>query len=226
MLICNMGLASAPSKLFQCGTCTTCSPTSALKYPFDRDLRTSEQLVDALSKLIESGTGLTCREPERVKWPDMRVVDVSKRDYLVCRVEAKLLEGKAFVKASSIVGLQPKETLVVDEPKRLSYFDCKKNDSHSCGRSVPIYVVWKFDRPCSDIGGIAVFQEVDKLRSIYEGFGVRRRFERKTADGDVVGGVKLGVTRKYHFSIRETLPIEELVPAIIRQAQNATAPHP
>lgn len=226
MLRCNMDLATAPREVFQCGTCTTCRPTSALNYPFPKDLKNSGQLVDSLRKLIESGTGLICRNPEQVKWPDLKVVDGASGDLLVCRVEAKLLQGKAFMKALSMVGLQSKETLAVDEPKLLSYFECKESDAHACRRSVPIYIVWQFNRSCSDIGGITVFQEVDELRNIYNKFGAQRRFERETADGDVVGGVKLGVTRKYHFSIRETLPIEELVPAIIRQAQNATAPHP
>ena len=34
------------------------------------------------------------------------------------------------------------------------------------GREVPIFIVWKFDKPCDDVGGIAVFQEIDELERL------------------------------------------------------------
>lgn len=78
--------------------------------------------------------------------------------------------------------------------------------------------MWKYDRPCSDIGGITVFQEADVLKEIYDREGPSRYFERETSEGDVVGGRKLGVTRKYHFSIKEVRPFWELLPEIFKLA--------
>lgn len=200
-----------------CGECKICEPKSKLVYPFERDLTTSEELVEELKKLIGSNNKYSCSEPEIVKNPDIRVFD--KDGKLVCRVEAKYLEGKAFVKARDILGdkLQPRETLVLDEPKLLSYFECKRNDAEKYDSDIPIYIVWKFDRPCSDIGGITVFQEVEELKKIYEMKGADRRYERKIGNGDIVDGEKRGITLKYHFSLLECRPIEELTTEIWRQ---------
>jgi len=136
---------------------------------------------------------------------------------MVCRVEAKMLEGFAFMKAESILPdkLKPKETLVVDLPKLLHYFDCMKIDLQELGRKIPIFVVWKFDRPCSDLGGITVFQDVAELKKIYDNRGLGRYFGRATVASDMRNGIKMGITDKYHFSLRECRPIEELIPAII-----------
>ena len=217
MLRCNIDLSSLTQADFICGDCKSCEPTSALNYPFERDLTTSNELVNALYTLIEKNTNYKCKEPEVVKNPDIRVVDVTNDDRIICRVEAKYLEGKAFMKTKEklVDKLEPKETLVVDEPKLLSYFECKKNDFKNYNRSIPIYVVWKFDRPCAYFGGITVFQEIDVLKRIYNERGRNRAFERKTADSDIVKGQKLGITAKYHFSLRECRPIEELIPEIL-----------
>ncbi|MEE2002817.1 hypothetical protein QWY20_15255 [Alkalimonas sp. MEB108] len=176
--------------------------------------------MNELKLKIEQHSNLTCKEPEQTKKPDIRVVDVSSGDLLICRVEAKFLQGKAFVKSSKIVRLRPKETLVIDEPKLLHYFSCKDADLKKYRRNVPLFVVWMFNRPCDDIGGITVFQEIDKLRKIHAEHPYRRH-DRGTASNDFVAGVKRGITAKYHFSIKETRPIEDLLPAIAQAERSA-----
>lgn len=99
--------------------------------------------------------------------------------------------------------------------KPRSYFDCKENDRRN-GYNIPIYVAWKFDRPCEDIGGITVAQEIDVLGQIFNCRGLARFFGRAPAQTDYSDGVKRGVTDKYHFSIRECFPIEHLVDEIRR----------
>ncbi len=220
MLHCHINLAALTAKQLECAPCATCKARSKLDYPFARDLTTSQDLVRALKVLIESNNAsFKCfePEPEDVKDPDIRVLNI-QRDYrLICRVEAKLLEGFAFMMAESLLGdhLKPKETLVVDEPKLISYFECKVNDFEEQGRDVPIFVVWQFDRPCADLGGISVFQEVSILKAIYDARGDRRAYERKTVQSDIVAGQKRGITSKYHFSLKECRPIEELIPTIL-----------
>ncbi|MCL4546927.1 MAG: hypothetical protein M1576_04225, partial [Deltaproteobacteria bacterium] len=56
--------------------------------------------------------------------------------------------------------------------------------------------------------------EIKILKDIYDKRGNNRSFERKTVDSDIVNGVKRGVTAKYHFSLRECRPIEELIQEI------------
>lgn len=203
--------------MLECGPCKICVARSILEYPFKRDLATSEDLVNELIKHINDNTQFQCRRPGNVKYPDIEVWSDSHGGHLICRVEAKMLEGYAFMKAAEKLtdSLKPKETLVVDAPKLRSYFSCKAEDLSIQHRDIPIFVVWKFDRPCADVGGITVFQEVSELRTIYENKGISRAFERKTVATDMFNGKKYGITAKYHFSLRECKPIEQLIPAIL-----------
>ena len=213
MLSCNINIECVPDYLFDCASCDKCEPISTLNYPFSKDLKDSNELVIELKKYIEQNTKLKCFDTEENKNPDIKVVDIFSEDFLLCRIEAKYLEGKAFVKSSQTIGLRPKETLVVDEPKLIHYFKCKELDFKNTNRRIPLFVVWKFDRPCNDIGGITVFQEIDVLKEIYNN-NQNRLYERKCATNDFVDGVKQGVTKKFHFSIKETRPFWQLLQEI------------
>lgn len=191
----------------QCGKCTNCQGVSKLDYPFAEDLRRSNELVSEIMAFITRTTGFRCEETKTHKNPDINVLD--SNDRLVCRIEAKYLGPEPFKMSRKFVNLMPKETLVVDHPKLLSYFACKQND-RAFGKDIPIFVVWKFDRICPDVGGITVFQEIDVLEEIYNSFGSHRFRERKAAYNDYQDGTKLGITGKYHYSIRECEPIENL----------------
>ena len=218
MLSCHINISVSPDELYECKECKKCTPESALNYPFDKDLENSQDLVNELKFLIESNTILKCRDTEENKNPDLLVIDISINNFLLCRVEAKYLEGKAFVKSEEYIGLKPKEVLVIDEPKLKHYFECKKSDKLRFKREVPLFVVWKFDRPCEDIGGITVFQEIDKLQEIHTKER-KRYFRRKKATNDYVDGERKGIIDKYHYSIKETEPIWKLVPKIFDIAE-------
>lgn len=218
MLICKGKLPSFIDTMFNCGECVRCFPKSNFNYPFRNDLKNSLLLVDKLKEEVKKKLSLECIDTEHQKNPDLIVTDVKVDGLLICRVEAKYLQGKAFVKSSKIIGLSPKETLVVDEPKLLHYFKCKEEDQKKYKRKIPLFVVWMFDRPCDDIGGITVFQEIDVLKDIYND-NPSRCYTRETAHNDFVAGVKKGVTAKYHFSIKETRPIEEIFAEIAKAAE-------
>lgn len=190
-----------------CGSCHKCLGRSKLDYPFPRDLFNSDDLVQELIRFVAKATGCTGIPTTINKNPDIDVYN--KAGELVCRIEAKYLSGQAFMKSPQIIHLYPRESLAVDEPKLRSYIERKALD-RAAGKDIPIFVVWKFDRPCDDIGGIAVFQEIDVLQQIYLRNGTSRAFERKSSYNDYRNGAKLGVTKKYHFSIRECEPIEAL----------------
>jgi hypothetical protein len=205
-LYCNLELDKLTDMQIECGNCKICLPESNLIYPFDRDLQSSEMLVNELIKLIDEKTQLVCRKTEVLKYPDLSVC--TKSGKLVCRVEAKYLSGKAFMKVKEMLGdnLHPKETLVLDEPKLISYFECSHNDRRN--GAIPTFIVWKFDRPCKDVGGITVYQNLDVLEKIYLEKKGLRKFRRKTGIGDHIGNRRIGIIDKYHFSIRECKPIE------------------
>ena len=196
----------------KCGDCKLCQAVSKDRYLFDEDLRRSQKLVDALIKLVKDSTSFHCVQPEQVKNPDIRVYN--NKEELVCRIEAKMLEDKPFMRVHELLpgrDLYPKETIVVDLPKLKSYFERREEDKKENGRDIPTFVVWRLGRPCAETGGITVFQECLKLKEIFQKKGKGRYFERKTGTGDFRGGQKLGVTKKYHYSVRECRPITELV---------------
>lgn len=195
-----------------CGTCNKCLGKSKLDYPFSRDLFNSDDLVQELMRFVSETTGFVCEPTTIYKNPDINVWDCDHN--LVCRVEAKYLSDQAFMNAKKYINLFPREALAVDEPKLLSYFNCKEAD-YLAGKNIPIFVVWQYDRPCEDIGGITVFQEIDILKQVYSDCGPSRAFERKSSFNDYQNGAKMGITKKYHFSIRECNPIEALPPRIL-----------
>jgi len=62
LLNCNIGDLNKIN--YECGNCKTCNPTSNLVYPFERNLTTSETLVEELKYSIEKNTNgvLSSRE--------------------------------------------------------------------------------------------------------------------------------------------------------------------
>ena len=124
-----------------------------------------------------------------------------------------MLNDKPFMKVRSFLSghdLFPKETIVVDLPKLNHYIDRAHQE-----RGIPTFIVWYLGRCCPDVGGITVFQDVSVLEQIKIQKGDGRFFERKSGTGDFVNGKKMGITGKYHFSIRECRPIEELIGEIL-----------
>ena len=196
-----------------CGACRSCSAVSKGVYLFDSDLSGSQNLVGALTDLVQTETSLQCAPLECRKDPDIPVLD-SQGERLVCRIEAKMLEDKPFMKAKTRLpghDLEPKETIVVDYPKLISYFEREQADNRGASPYIPTFVVWHLGRPCEELNGITVFQDCRVLKEIFDREGDRRVFIRETGTGDFKDGKQMGVTKKYHFSVRECRPIEELV---------------
>lgn len=212
MLDCKVNIAKMSEKDMLCGACKVCEGKSKFDYPFEKNLENSDDLVEAIMEYVEDKTKMKCEKTKINKNPDINVFD--KKGNLICRIEAKYLEGQAFMVSKRQVNLYPREALAVDEPKLDSYVECKARDRQN-GKNIPIYVVWKFDRPCADLGGVTVFQEIDELERLRQLYGRVRAYEREVAKNDYVGTAKMGVTKKYHYSIRECFPIEELPNKII-----------
>ena len=74
----------------QCGPCQICAARSKLDYPFDRDLKNSDELVAALEAFIDANTPFKCERTTINKNPDVVVVKHNGRKIMVCRVEAKI----------------------------------------------------------------------------------------------------------------------------------------
>jgi hypothetical protein len=203
----------------ECGAGCFCSGVSRGAYPFDGDLARSRALVEALRKDLERRTGCVCEDSDatgRVKDPDLLVRDPLAGNRLLCRIDAKLLTGQAFMAAPRTLGMLPREVLVIDEPKLERYLARAAADRAETGRNVPAYVVWHYGRRCRGLTGVTVFQEVAELDRIRERMGEARRFRRAAGGGDYRDGRRWGVIDKYHFSLRECRPIEALAGEIQR----------
>lgn len=185
-----------------------CKPYSNNHYPFKQDLDNSEELVRILVNIIETNTPYQYTRPKNHKDPDI-VVYCKETKQLICRIEAKKLGSKAFMKSKEDIGLMPKETLVIDESKFLHYLDCKINDDKNM-QSAPIFIVWHWLRPCPDLFNTIVFQELSILEQIYKKTG-GSKFRRRTANSDFVDHQRKGIIDKIHFSRQECLPISLLL---------------
>ena len=73
---------------------------------------------------------------------------------------------------------------------------------------IPISIVWVLlNRPCitTENAPLFFYQRIEKLREIYLENKDKRRFRRKSGEGDIVEGEHKGVTVNYHFSLKELL---------------------
>lgn len=214
-MVCPFNIRAMKPEEFKCGDCRLCEDKNNQVNKFDNDLEKAKAFEEELKEYVLKNTGLTFVKNTKHKTADLSFY---KRNQLICRVEAKLLGGRAATFMESKIGLSGKESLVVDEPKYEHYVKTNKEDNLNSYFYIPTFVVWRFNRPCKDFGGITVFEEIQTLDQIYKKHP-ERKFERKTNENDIKNGTKLGVTRKTHFSISEMLPIYELTFWIFKAIQ-------
>lgn len=213
-MVCPIDISSLKKEDFKCGDCKICFEKNGNNVGhFKDDLNDAEKFEEELKKFIIAQTNLTFQKLDKHKNADLTFY---KRGQLICRIEAKLLKGMAACYMKDKIKLEGKETLVVDEPKFEHYLKTEEEDRKTnFGFVIPTFVAFRFDRPCKDFGGITIFQDLLKLKESIDNHP-ERKFERKTNENDIKNGKKLGVTRKIHFSISETLPIWNLVPEIFK----------
>lgn len=97
MLSCKVCLSELNDEKLKCGLCHKCDGKLKLDYPFERDLLNSDDLVKELMEYVEHNTIYKCKKTEIDKYPDINVYRDSSCRELVCRIEAKFLEGQAFI---------------------------------------------------------------------------------------------------------------------------------
>ena len=146
MLECHVHLKSLDDNNLKCDSC---NGNSKLDYSFHRDLLNTDDLVIQIIRYVSAETGYFCKKTIIDKNPDINVYRNSSCEELVCRIEAKYLEGQAFMKAKERLGLYAKEALVVDEPKLDSYIRCQKTEGKEekflfllCGNLTSHVMTW------------------------------------------------------------------------------------
>lgn len=184
--------------VFDCDHCPTrCDGKSKMVYSFEDDVIFAEKHEKIIiQKLIDKG--YNARKCEKDGYPDILV---SKKNKGLFYIEVKA-QRRTFMSVRKLLpqaNLYPSETIALNLSDLLRYFEIAQQDK------VKIFIVWVLEnRPCITDGQTLYFlQSLEKLKEIYNHYGDKRRFRRKSGEGDVVDGVHKGVVVNYHFSLKE-----------------------
>lgn len=186
---------------FDCSVChTRCDGISKGVYVFENDTSFSERYENEIIAIINASQNYRAAKCEEAGYPDIVVHDHQGniKTYLEVKVQQRtFMSVQKYLPASDLL---PSETVALNLSDLLRYFDIQKKTN------VPTSIVWVLlNRPCilRDEQRIYFFQTVDNLKAVYQEVKDKRRFRRKSGEGDVVNGQHKGVTVNYHFSLRE-----------------------
>jgi len=190
--------------IFDCKVCPTpCDGVSKMNYNFMNDVEFAEKNEAFIRDQINLNSTLLAKKCEEEGYPDIAIYDKASMN-LKKYVEVKA-QRRTFMSVERILpksNLKPSETLALNLSDLLRYFDIKKKVN------LPIFIVWIVTRrPC--VTGKKsykyFYQSVDELERIYSKYKEKRKFRRKSGQGDIVDGIHKGVVVNYHFSINELI---------------------
>lgn len=193
---------------FNCSICPNrCDGRSKTEYVFKDDVALSEEAEDWVLNHLVGSLGLDAKktQPEAHGLPD---IEVFRNTKFVGRIEVKA-QGRAFMAVNRLL---PEGNLLPYETVALNLSDLERYIALQTDEAIPLFVVWRVRRPC--LGEAYWGSDVKVLGRLLNQYGSKRRFRRRSTPSDYVGGVHKGVTVNYHFSLKELLELEDLVPQI------------
>ena len=188
--------------IYDCNTCPTrCDGKSKGLYLFEKDLDFSEHFEQEIVNHLNKKNNLFAKKTSENSYPD---IEVHKKDVddVWFYIEIKV-QKRTFMSVEKILpysNLKPSETVALNLSDLLRYFSINEKTQK------PVFIFWGvLNRPCiiKQNEYLFFYQNIKELKKIYERFGDKRRFRRKSGKGDVVNGVHKGVTVNYHFSLNE-----------------------
>ncbi|RLD55986.1 MAG: hypothetical protein DRJ01_15885 [Bacteroidetes bacterium] len=188
--------------MYDCNTCPTrCDGKSKGLYLFEKDLDFSEHFEQEIVNHLNKKNNLFAKKTSENSYPD---IEVHKKDVddVWFYIEIKV-QKRTFMSVEKILpysNLKPSETVALNLSDLLRYFSINEKTQK------PVFIFWGvLNRPCiiKQNEYLFFYQNIKELKKIYERFGDKRRFRRKSGKGDVVNGVHKGVTVNYHFSLNE-----------------------
>lgn len=187
--------------VYDCSQCNIrCDGISKGVYKFEQDVSFSEYYELLIMQKINASGKYRAGKTNMAGFPDVELKDVSGN--LVRLLEVKV-QQRTFMQVEKLLpfgALTPSETVALNESDLLRYFAIEAQ-AH-----VPITIVWVLmNRQCLLPVNTYKFyyQQLTQLKLIHSLYGNKRRFRRRSGDGDVVDGVHKGVTVNYHFSLNE-----------------------
>lgn len=186
--------------IFNCKLCPTrCDGVSKMSYHFQDDVKFSEHYEHQLIDYINGVTSFSAAKTTEKGYPDVEVISQNGTKFYI---EVKV-QRRTFMSVEKIIplsGLKPSETVALNLSDLTRYFELEAT------RKIHIYIFWVvLNRPCILGKDEAQFyyRLASELKPIWKNENERRRFRRKSGDGDEVDGRHLGVTVNYHFSLKE-----------------------
>lgn len=203
-----MAINLAYAARYDCERCRTrCDGRSKSAYIFEDDVALSEGAEDWLLAHLANTLGLAVRKApaQRRGLPDLEIVRAGQ---VVGRVEVKA-QGRAFM---AVQRLLPQADLLPYETVALNLSDIKRYVAQFRTEQAPTFIIWRVKRPCLGEGYWG--QRLETLMAIGNRYRDRRTWRRASTASDIVDGEHRGVVVNYHFSLRELMPLEELLPLL------------
>ena len=187
---------------FNCATCPTpCDGVSKEVYLFQNDSAFSEHFENEIIAHINNTNDFKARKTPASEFPDIEVSN-KLTDEISFYIEVKV-QRRTFMSVEKILpesGLLPSETIALNLSDLLRYFEIAEKNK------VKVYVLWVLlNRPCIlDVNDKRFFySDTENLQKVYKMVKDKRRFRRKSGEGDVVNGEHKGAVVNYHFSLNE-----------------------
>lgn len=170
-----------------------------MNYVFENDAIFSEAYEQKLIHHINTSTVFKAQKTVIKGYPDIEVTATNGFKFYI---ELKV-QQRTFMRVENIIpqsGLKPSETVALNLSDLLRYFELEKTHNFH------IFIFWVvLNRPCivSKNDEQYFYRLASELKPIYLRENEKRRFRRKSGEGDVVNGEHKGVTVNYHFSLKE-----------------------
>ncbi len=186
--------------VFNCKVCPTpCDGVSKMNYVFENDAAFSEHYEQQLIAHINQFTPFKAQKTTQKGYPDIEVVNSLGQHFYI---EVKV-QRRTFMTVEKILpesGLKPSETVVLNLSDLTRYFELEQE------KQIHIFIFWVLlNRPCilGEDESRYYYRLASELKPIWEREQQKRKFRRKSGQGDEVKGKHLGVTVNYHFSLKE-----------------------
>ncbi|MGE0637884.1 MAG: hypothetical protein AB7G44_11010 [Bacteroidia bacterium] len=170
-------------------------------YLFANDSSFSEYFENELIAHINNSNDFKARKTTIPECPDIEVLDKTS-GALSFYIEVKV-QRRTFMSVEKILPeskLIPSETVALNLSDLLRYFELAEKSK------LKIYVLWVLlNRPCvlDESDKRFFYSDTENLQKVYLKEKDKRRFRRKSGEGDVVDGEHKGVVVNYHFSLNE-----------------------
>jgi hypothetical protein len=186
--------------VYDCTTCPTrCDGVSKGHYNFINDCSFSEHYEQMVIDRINLSGRYFASKSFEPAYPDITLTDPAGN---VCKYVEVKVQQRTFMNVQTCLpsaDLMPSETVALNESDLVRYIHLQQLVQ------LPIILLWVLqNRLCMvpDESCLLFYQQLSELEKIYSDYGTKRRFRRKSGEGDVVNGEHKGVVVNYHFSLK------------------------